>query len=134
MPAPYAIARANRSLFNPLIRRFAGKVPPLVLVAHRGRTSGRRYRTPIFGFFEGEAAIVVALTYGPDVDWLRNLRAAAGGEIVARGRTIPVGAPVVQTGLDQTTAIPAIVRPVLRLLRVSQFARLPLRAAAPGRS
>jgi hypothetical protein len=30
---------------------------------------------------------VVALTYGPDVDWLKNLRASGGGEIETRGPT-----------------------------------------------
>jgi hypothetical protein len=80
------------------------------------------------GFFQDGDAIVVALTYGPDLDWLANLRAAGGGAVVSRGRTFNVGPPTVHTGLDQTTAIPAMVKLLLRVLRVSQFARLPLSA------
>ena len=126
MPAPYAIARSNRYLVNPLARRLAGKVPPFILIEHRGRTSGKSYRTPVWGFFEDDDAIVIALTYGPDIDWLKNLRAAGGGEVVARGGAHHVATPIVQTGIDRTTAIPAMIRPVLRLMRVDQFARLPL--------
>jgi len=127
MPAPYAIARFARDYFNHLTRPLAGRLPPFILVEHQGRTSGRAYRTPMFGFFDDDRAIVVVLTYGPNVDWLKNLRAAGGGTVVARGRRCRVGAPVVEAGLDQARVIPAILRPFLRLMRVNDFARLPLR-------
>lgn len=124
MSIPYVVARANRVLLNPLARRLAGKVPPVVLIEHRGRRSGRRFRTPVFGFFEDDnAALVIVLTYGPDVDWLKNLRAAGGGEVVARGGTHRVGSPEIRTGVGQDTAIPLPIRSVLRLLPVTQVAR-----------
>ena len=130
MPMPRVIARANRYLANPLARRLAGRVPPFILVEHVGRVSKKRYRTPVFGFFEDHSgAIVVVLTYGPAVDWLKNLRAAGGGIVVARGRTYAIATPVVHTGLDRSPAIPAIVRLVLLPFDVTQFARLPLRTS-----
>src|SRR5689334_14015494 len=134
MPIPRLVARANRSLLNPLLLRVAGWLPPFMIVDHRGRTSGKRYRTPVIGFFEpGGDSIVVVLTYGPQVDWLKNLAAAHGGTLLFRGHVYPVGSPIVVSGLDQTRAIPRIARSFLRLLRVSQFARLPLRAPVPDR-
>ena len=132
MPAPRVIARANRFLANPLARLIAGRVPPFILIQHVGRVSNRRYRTPVFGFFEHDrGAIVVVLTYGPAVDWLKNLRAAGGGVVIARGRTYAIASPVVHTGLDRSPAIPSVVRLVVRLLNVTQFARLPLRSSLP---
>jgi len=129
MPIPRLVARANRYLLNPLLLRVAGWLPPFMIIEHRGRTSGKRYRTPVIGFFEpGGDSIVVVLTYGPRVDWLKNLTAAGGGTMLVRGHVYPVGSPSVGSGLDQTRAIPRIARPLLSLLRVSQFVRLPLRA------
>ena len=132
MPAPYAIARFARDYFNHLTRPLAGRLPPFILVEHRGRRSGRPYQTPMFGFFDDDRAIVIVLTYGPNVDWLKNLAAAGGGTVVARGRTYRVGPPAVETGLDRARVIPAIFRPALRLMRANDFARLPLRPPIPG--
>jgi deazaflavin-dependent oxidoreductase (nitroreductase family) len=130
MPAPYAIARLARDSINHLTRPLAGHLPPFILVDHRGRTSGRRYQTPMFGFFDDGAAVVVVLTYGPNVDWLKNLQATGGGIVHARGRVYQVGAPAVEAGLGRANAIPAILRPFLRTMRVNDFARLPIRASA----
>ena len=52
MPIPRFVARANRYLLNPLLRRIAGWLPPFMVIEHRGRASGRPYRTPVIGFFE----------------------------------------------------------------------------------
>jgi|SRR5690349_24901839 len=128
MPAPYAIARFARDYFNHVTRPLAGRLPPFILVDHQGRTTGRTYRTPMFGFFDDDRAIVVVLTYGPNVDWLKNLRAAGGGTVVAHGRRYRVGPPEVETGLARARVVPAILRPFLRLMRVNDFARLPLHA------
>jgi deazaflavin-dependent oxidoreductase (nitroreductase family) len=134
MPIPRLVARANRYLLNPLLLRVAGWLPPFMIIEHRGRTSGKRYRTPVIGFFEsGGDSIVVVLTYGAQVDWLKNLAAADGGAVLARGHVYPVGPPTIVRGLDRTRAIPRIARPLLRLLRVSQFAGLPLRSPVADR-
>lgn len=126
MPIPRVVARSNRYLANPLFRRLAGRVPPFVLIEHRGRTSGKRYGTPVFGFrAQNDPTWVVALTYGPEVDWLKNLRAAGGGVLVARGERYRTGPPVVGEGITAATAIPAPIRAFLRLVRVSWFVRLP---------
>lgn len=134
MPIPRLVARANRYLLNPLLLRIAGWLPPFMIIEHRGRTSGKRYRTPVIGFVEdGREHIVVVLTYGPRVDWLKNLQAPDGGAALSRGKSYQIGSPVIVSGLDRTRAIPRIARPLLSLLRVSQFARLPLRSPVANR-
>jgi hypothetical protein len=58
------MARFNRRLANPIIRTFAGRrLSPVTLVVHRGRNSGRRYRTPVLAVPVGEG-YVVSLPYG----------------------------------------------------------------------
>jgi hypothetical protein len=51
--------------------------------------------------FRQERTLVVALLYGEESDWVRNLRTARGGEVVRMGRTFRLGEPRI---LDTRTA------------------------------
>ena len=130
MTLPKAIARINRVGINQITRHFAGRVPPFAMLIHRGRRSGREYRTPIMTFRCGDRLIIV-LTYGPDTDWVRNLCKAGGGELIYRGRSYELREP---TWIDSGRAapcLPPIVRIALRVMRVGDF--LQTRATAKGR-
>src|ERR671912_3039229 len=63
MAVSATLARLNRRAINPLVRAFAGRLPPLALVIHRGRVSGRVYRTPVLAF-PADDRFLVALFYG----------------------------------------------------------------------
>ena len=66
----------NKRYFNGLVHRFAGvSRTPFALIRHVGRRSGKPYETPIIVMPLGNS-FVIALTYGPEVDWYRNVRAA----------------------------------------------------------
>jgi deazaflavin-dependent oxidoreductase (nitroreductase family) len=54
------------------------------MVVHRGRRSGRRYRTPVLAF-RVDDGYVVALFYGADRDWVRNVLAAGGCTLSGAG-------------------------------------------------
>jgi deazaflavin-dependent oxidoreductase (nitroreductase family) len=121
MPISHAVARVNRRLTNRITRRFAGRIPPFAIVIHRGRKSGTTYRTPVM-IFPTPDGFAVALTYGPDTDWVRNVVAAGGCTVEYRRRTIPLAAPrLVCTGDDGRPSLPAPVRLALRLLRVDDY-------------
>src|SRR5439155_5642221 len=81
MPLPRAVARFNRSVTNVLTRRFAATLPGFAVVEHRGRRSGRPYRTPVNAFRRGDGYLF-ALTYGPGSDWVRKVLASGGFEMV----------------------------------------------------
>ena len=85
-------ARFNRVVTNRVQGVYAWLVPPWAVIVHRGRRSGRPYRTPVFAFRQ-ERTLVIALLYGEESDWLRNLRAAGGGRVVRVGRTFELGEP-----------------------------------------
>lgn len=121
------IARLNRDLTNRLTSRFAGRIPPFVLLEHRGRISGTIYRTPLLLFHRGPYVLIV-LTYGERTDWLRNLRAAGGGVVIERGRRTAVSDPVVESGPAGLESLPRLVRLVLRALGVDQVVRLTVHA------
>ena len=131
MPLPRSIARFNRHVTNRLLSPLARYLPGFGVVVHRGRKSGRLYRTPV-NVFGRPGGVVVALTYGPDSDWVRNVVAAGGCRLQTRGRTLRLSRP--RLIHDETRRlVPAPLRPVGGLGHVSDFLELSL-ADGTGRS
>ena len=76
MPIPNRIRYFNKRFLNRLSIKIAGAAhSPIAAVEHVGRKSGKRYRTPVM-VERLEHGFMFALTYGPEVDWYRNLLAA----------------------------------------------------------
>jgi deazaflavin-dependent oxidoreductase (nitroreductase family) len=95
---PSWLPAANRRVFNPVVRLWASWLPPLGLIVHRGRRSGREYRTPVLAWRSG-STLAVVLFYGADVAWVRNVVAAGGGELIRGRRRSRFGEPrVVRDG------------------------------------
>lgn len=122
MPIPKVVARFNRHT-NPVARPVAGWLPPFAVVVHRGRTSGHLYQTPVWAF-RTEGGFVIALTYGADADWVRNVLAGGGGELLRLGRRTNVTNPHLVTGAQGEGLVPIVLRMPLRLMKVSEFLRL----------
>ncbi|NNC12355.1 nitroreductase family deazaflavin-dependent oxidoreductase [Planctomonas sp. JC2975] len=57
---------------------------PFSLVRHVGRKSGKTFETPIMVARRPDG-FVVELTYGPQVNWYRNIEAAGRCDIVYKG-------------------------------------------------
>jgi deazaflavin-dependent oxidoreductase (nitroreductase family) len=106
-------------LFGPA----ASRLPYFAVILHRGRVSGRPYRTPV-NVFSTDGGFIVALTYGPATDWVRNVVASGECEIVHRGRRRRLRAPRLVGRTEGGAEIPSIVRFVLDLLGVQDFLRL----------
>ena len=71
---------------NPLTRRLArSSFGPFSIVRHVGRRSGKLYETPII-VAPVKDGFVIELTYGPDVDWHKNVLAAGGCVVVWQGK------------------------------------------------
>jgi deazaflavin-dependent oxidoreductase (nitroreductase family) len=81
------------------VGRFGSESQPLVY--HRGRTSGKEYVTPLCMVSTPEGFIVPA-AFGPDVDWLANLRATPESKVVYEGVTRHTVAEVI--GRDEAIA------------------------------
>ncbi|MGV0642497.1 hypothetical protein [Mycolicibacterium sp. XJ879] len=94
--------------------------------SHRGRKSQRLYRTPLWAF-RRQGGFVIALTYGFEADWVRNVLAADGCEIEARGRRYQVGSPRVYHD-ENATDMPAFIRFMLHRarIRITRVRRAPL--------
>jgi deazaflavin-dependent oxidoreductase (nitroreductase family) len=122
MPLPRRLARFNRRVTNPLLAGVARRLPGFGVVHHRGRRSGRAYRTPV-NVFRVPGWYVIALTYGPDSEWTRNVLQAGGCELETRGRRLRLHSPRLVTD-ENRRLVPAPVRPALRALGVAQFVLL----------
>jgi deazaflavin-dependent oxidoreductase (nitroreductase family) len=72
-------------------------------IRHVGRKSGKTYTTVIMAW-PLRGGFVIALTYGPNVDWLRNLEAAGGGSVRWHKKWFRLGKP---ERIDQQAALPA---------------------------
>ncbi len=128
MPIPRVVRQWNKAGLNKVTRRIAPWMPGFGVVVHRGRRSGRVYQTPVNVFAAGDG-YVLALTYGPDTDWVKNVLAAGGCELRTGGRVVQVTAPRVYH--DETRrGIRPVERQVLKAIRVADFLSLTTAPAA----
>jgi hypothetical protein len=79
---------------NPMTLLFFGQLPGCGILAHIGRTSGRRHRAPVFVLRRGDD-YVFALTYRSNALWVKNILVAGGCELHARGRDVRLVEPEV---------------------------------------
>ncbi len=109
---------------NPLMRNVArSSRGPFALLRHIGRRSGKTYEIPMM-VWQVEDGFVIALTYGPHVDWLRNLQAAGKGSLRWHQQEYVFQKP---EPLDAKTALPVLppfIQYVLRLRNVQDFVKL----------
>jgi deazaflavin-dependent oxidoreductase (nitroreductase family) len=122
MPLPDWLAEVNRTVTNRLTRPVAGHLPGFAVVVHTGVRTGKRYRTPVNLFRSGER-YVIALTYGRDRDWVRNVLAAGGCEIETRGRSVRLTDPRIVRD-ERGRPVPIAIRPFLKALGVTEFLEL----------
>ena len=119
MALPKGLARFNRVVTNRVTGPFAARLPGFAIVHHIGRKSGRPHSNPV-NLFHHDDRYVIALTYGADSQWVRNVMAAGEARVRTRGRTIHLVEP--QIVHDRTRSrVPAPVRPILGAVNVSDF-------------
>ena len=116
--------------FNPLTRRIArSSFGPFAIVRHIGRRSGKQYETPII-VQPVEDGFIFELTYGPEVDWYKNMQAAGGCTLVWHGKEYVIDRiePIdTETGM---AAFPLPERLILRASRRQHFAKMKGKATA----
>jgi len=74
--------------------------------------------------FRRKGVAVIALTYGPGTDWVRNVVAAGECELVVRYHATAWTRPEIVHTADVADRLPRIVRFALRILRADDFLRL----------
>jgi deazaflavin-dependent oxidoreductase (nitroreductase family) len=122
MPAPRSLARFNKRFTNRLTSKVAGYLPGFAIVSHVGRKSGRIYHTPV-NAFRADGGYIIALTYGAQSDWVKNVLAAGSCELQTRGRRVRLFDPHIVTDESKGWA-PLPVRLILNRIDAPQYMRL----------
>ena len=112
---------------NPVTRLVAGWLPGFGILRYRGRKTGKEYRTPMNVFRQGDE-YVFALTYGAEVQWVRNVLAAGELELRTMGRDVHLVEPRLYTD-PRLRDMPLLIRPFLRFMRVTELLRMRVAAA-----
>lgn len=89
-----AVRRSSRAM-KPVVLKSSGTTGGIAsVVRHVGRTSGRDYETPVQAVATDDG-FVIALPYGPNTDWLKNVLASGSATIVHEGDSYRVDRPEV---------------------------------------
>jgi deazaflavin-dependent oxidoreductase (nitroreductase family) len=135
-PVVKVVLRPMTKVLNPLILRLAGRrhFRMAAKIRHVGRVSGRTYTTPVSARRSGDM-VLIALTFGSQSDWSRNVRAAGGCSIRIRGEDYDVTHPQLLTRQEARPLVAAAFSPMeragFRLLGIRQLMRLDV---VPARS
>jgi deazaflavin-dependent oxidoreductase (nitroreductase family) len=123
------VIRPMTKVLNPLIIKFAGRryFGMAAQIQHVGRRSGNVYLTPATAHVYGDV-IVVALTFGNQSDWARNVRAAGGCTMRINGRSYRATDPEFLSREEARSLLKAAFSPAQRfgmsMLGVRQFLSL----------
>jgi deazaflavin-dependent oxidoreductase (nitroreductase family) len=116
------VAAFNLAVTNRITSRFAARLPGFGILTHVGRKSGRVYRTPV-NVFRAPDGFLIALTYGRESEWVRNVVSAGACQLETRGVQYQLSSPTIVH--DPTRRrFPIPVRIVLRLIGADDFMQL----------
>src|SRR3984885_207386 len=116
------VAAFHRAITNRIARPFASRLPGFGVVTNAGRNSGKLYRTPV-NVFREPGGLLIALTYGRDSGWVRNVLAAGRCQLETRRVTYQLSEPVIVN--DPTRRrFPLLVRIVLGLIDANDYLQL----------
>jgi deazaflavin-dependent oxidoreductase (nitroreductase family) len=139
------VMRPLTKMLNPLIVRVAGgrHFGMAAQIRHVGRRSGRTYTTPVSARRSGDM-VAIALTFGSQSDWSRNVRSAGGGTIRIKGEDYDVTQPQLMSRQEAKPLVQAAFSPMERagfrilgikqvmILRTVSAEHMPGAAAAPS--
>jgi len=119
------VAAFNRVVTNRITSRFAGRLPGFGILTHVGRKSGRPYHTPV-NVFSAPNGFLIALTYGRDSEWVKNVLADGGCRLETRRQVYELTAPTIVHD-PARRQFPPFVRAALRLIGANDFMQLSIR-------
>jgi deazaflavin-dependent oxidoreductase (nitroreductase family) len=115
-PVVKIVMRPMTKMLNPLIVKLAGRrhFAMAAQIRHVGRRSGRTYTTPVSARRSGDT-VVIALTFGNQSDWSRNVRAAGGASIRIEGEDYDVTQPQFMSRQEAKPLVKAAFSPANRV-------------------
>src|SRR6202163_1095680 len=78
------VSAFNLAVTNRITSRFADRLPGFGILTHAGRKSGKFYRTPV-NVFRAPEGFLIALTYGRESEWVKNVISAGACQLETGG-------------------------------------------------
>ena len=123
------VMRPMTKALNPIILMLAGRrhFSMAAQIRHVGRRSGRTYTTPVSARRTGDL-VMIALTFGNQSDWVRNVRAAGRSSIRIEGGDYDVTQPRIMSRQEAKPLVEAAFSPMeragFRMLGIKQVMSL----------
>ncbi|BBX95131.1 PNPOx family protein [Mycobacterium lacus] len=123
-----AVRIFNKYALNPAMLHLAGRKHwYAAVIQHTGRSSGKRYSTPVVADRVPDG-FILPLPYGTRVDWLRNVLAAGRATIQASGQTYNVIDPEVIGAASAAPQLSPRRRRAFQRLGIDNFVKMKLAA------
>lgn len=110
--------------FGPIANRAAGHrgFPLWGRLEHQGRRSGRLFSVPLAPRRTADG-FVVALPFGPDVEWVRNTFASGTATMIWKGHRHPLRSPELIDLETASGAFPGLLKRIVRTAGIEHFIR-----------
>jgi deazaflavin-dependent oxidoreductase (nitroreductase family) len=118
-------------ILNPRLTPLARRLPPLAVLHHRGRKSGRSYDTPV-QCYRTKSGFLVGLAYDSNAQWAQNLLAAGTGGITRSGQRHAITRPR-RRGPEALKDLPVPVAVTMRALGITEFLEFDVTPPAAAR-
>jgi deazaflavin-dependent oxidoreductase (nitroreductase family) len=103
---------------NPALKPIARFLPGTATIEHRGRKSGKQYKTIVTTYREGNT-LAIALGHGK-TDWVKNVLAAGQADLRFARREVHIVNPrILPAGSDDGEGLPRLAR--VQLSRMAVF-------------
>jgi deazaflavin-dependent oxidoreductase (nitroreductase family) len=118
-PAPRSAFLGLTRVFNKLVLPLAGTrwMPLYGVLEHRGRRSGKLFRTPVV-VRPTPDGFVVPMPWGETTDWYRNVRAAGGCRVRWKDRDYMLADPSVVDTAAASASFGGFQRGVMQRLNI----------------
>jgi len=116
------VAAFNLAITNRITSRFANRLPGFGILTHVGRKSGRLYQTHVNVFREPNG-FLIALTYGRESEWVKNVLTAGKYQLETRGVLYELSTPTIVHDPSRRRFL-FVVRMILRLIGENDFMQL----------
>jgi len=102
---------------NPALKPIARYIPGTATITHRGRTSGKPYKTIVTTYRKGNV-LAIALAHGK-TDWVKNVLASGEADVRFTRREVHLVNPRVLSAGSEAEGLPLMAR--LQLGRMGVF-------------
>lgn len=117
------IRHTNKYFLNPIMMKIIAPHWVFAIVHHVGRKSKKKYENPIIAI-PRDYGFLLALTYGDQVDWYKNVLAAGSCEIEQHGKIYKITKIESINDINMYKQFPKPLNLVLKLMNIHYYVQM----------